>query len=188
MPRLATTLEAILYLKGQPVNLNDLTELAQCTRDDAEDALIELISDYAHRDSALEVIESPSGYSLQLRESFQELTQSLLPAELGVGALRTLAAIALSGSIMQTELVELRGSGAYQHVGELVELGLVRKRKKMGDRTFRLQVTSKFHQYFQLEDLPQPFAALKESLVQENLASADDVSEAEEETVVLEET
>jgi chromosome segregation and condensation protein ScpB len=34
----------------------------------------------------------------------------------------------------------------------------------MGDRTFRLQVTSKFHQYFQLEDLPQPFTSLKESL------------------------
>ncbi|MDB9517181.1 SMC-Scp complex subunit ScpB [Roseofilum reptotaenium CS-1145] len=165
MPRLATTIEAILYLKGQPVSLNDLSELAQCSKDDTEEALIELISDYAHRDSALEVLETPSGYSLQLRESFQELTHNLLPAELGVGALRTLAAIALSGSILQTELVDLRGSGAYQHVGELVELGLVRKRKKMGDRTFRLQVTPKFHQYFQLEDLPQPFSSLKESLV-----------------------
>ncbi len=164
MARLATTLEAILYLKGQPVSLSDLSQLARCSKEEAAEALIELISDYAHRDSALEVLETPSGYSLQLRESFQDLTENLLPAELGVGALRTLAAIALSGSILQTELVDLRGSGAYQHVGELVELGLVRKRKKMGDRSFRLQVTPKFHQYFQLENLPQPFATLKESL------------------------
>jgi segregation and condensation protein B len=155
MPRLASTIEAILYLKAQPLTITELAEFAGCDRRSAEEGLLELMSDYAHRDSALEVIETPKGYSLQLRESFQNLVHILIPADLGVGALRTLAAIALRGPIAQTELVELRGSGAYQHVQELVQQGFVRKRKQSDGRSSWVQVTDKFHQYFQLNQLPQ---------------------------------
>jgi segregation and condensation protein B len=70
-----------------------------------------------------------------------------------------LAAIALRGPLTLTDLVELRGSGAYQHVQELVEMSFVRKRRKANSRSAWLQVTEKFHQYFQVEKLPQPFEA-----------------------------
>jgi segregation and condensation protein B len=153
MPRLATQIEAILYLKGQPLDLATITEYAGCDREDAEEALIELITDYAHRDSALEVVETPAGYSLQLRTSFQNLIQAMIPAELGTGALRTLAAIALKGPITQADLVQLRGSGAYQHVQELLEMGFIRKRRQSGERSYWVQVTNKFHQNFELDQL-----------------------------------
>lgn len=154
--RLSNKIEAILYLKGQPLSIAQLAEFAGCDRPSVEEALIELIDDYAHRDSALEVVETVTGsYSLQLKTSFQELVQTLIPVELGVGALRTLAAIALRSPMTQTELVNLRGSGAYQHVQELVEQGFVRKRRPLDSRSFLLDVTDKFYQYFQLEQLPQ---------------------------------
>lgn len=153
--RLATKIEAILYLKGQPLSLSEIAEYAGCDRAEVNEALIELINDYAHRDSALEVVETPDGYSLQLRSTFHTLMQNLIPPELGVGALRTLAAIALKGPISQTDLVDLRGSGAYQQVQELVELGYVRKRRQADGRSYWLQVTDKFYQYFQLQELPK---------------------------------
>lgn len=156
MTRLASKIEAILYLKAQPLTINRIAEYAQCDREEIEEGLIELMADYAHRDSALEVVETPEGYCLQLRESFQDLVQTLVPVDLGVGALRTLAAIALKGSITQTDLVELRGSGAYQHVQELVSLGFVRKRRQSDGRSYWLQVTDKFYQYFQVDKLPNP--------------------------------
>ena len=152
---LATKIEAILYLKGQPLSLAEIAEYAGCDRATVEEGLIELIDDYAHRDSALEVVETPIGYSLQLRSDFQDLVKTLIPVELGLGALRTLAAIALESPIAQTDLINLRGSGAYQHVQELVDLGFVRKRRQTDCRSFWLDVTDKFHQYFQLEQLPQ---------------------------------
>lgn len=152
---LLAKIEAILYLKGQPLALGDLAEIAKCDRTEVEDALIQLMSDYAHRDSALEVVETDTGYSLQLRETYTELMQTLVSPELGVGALRTLAAIALNGGISQTDLVELRGSGAYQQVQELVELGFIQKRKQPNARSYWLQVTKKFHQYFQVDELPK---------------------------------
>lgn len=153
--RLAPKIEAILYLKGQPLSLSQISEYAGCDRAEVEEALLDLIDDYAHRESALEVVETESGYSLQLREAFQDVMQALVPAELGVGALRTLAAIALKGPLLQTDLVELRGSGAYQHVQELVQLGLIKRRRGEGNgRSYRVQVTEKFHQYFHVENLP----------------------------------
>lgn len=163
MPNLATKIEAILYLKGQPLSITAIAEYAGCDRDDAKDAIIELMSDYAHRDSALEVVESPDGYSLQLRSPFQNLVETLVPLNLGVGALRTLAAIALKGPLTQSDLVNLRGSGAYQHVQELVELGFIRKRRQADSRSYWLQVTDKFPQYFELNQLPQQLGQASES-------------------------
>lgn len=154
-PRLATTIEAILYLKGQPLEMAKIVEFAACDREAVEDALIELMEDYAHRDSALEIVETDQGYSLQLREKYQSLVHVLVPADIGLGALRTLAVIALKGPIDQPELIELRGSGAYQHVQELVERGFVHKRRLSNIRSYRLQVTDQFHQYFQVDQLPK---------------------------------
>lgn len=153
--RLATKIESILYLKGQPLSLGEIAEYARCDRAQAEEAIIELISDYAHRDSALEVVETPTGYSLQLRSMFENLMEDLIPAELGTGALRTLAAIAIKSPILQTDLINLRGSSAYQQVQELVELGFVRKRRQSDGRSYWLEVTDKFHQYFEIDQFSQ---------------------------------
>lgn len=170
MFRLASQIEAILYLKGQALDLAFIAECAGCDRDAAETAMMELMDDYAHRDSALEVVETPIGYTLQLRGSFQTLIDKMIPAEIGTGALRTLAAIAIKGSISQIELVELRGSGAYQHVQELVEVGFVRKRRQPGNRSSLLQVTDKFNRTYEIND----------SLIQQvALASTPAVVEAE---------
>ncbi len=160
MHRLVNQIEAILYLKGQALDLDTIAACADCDRDAATDAIIELMGDYAHRDSALEIIETiDGGYALQLKESFQTLRDKIIPAEIGTGALRTLAAIALKGPIPQSELVELRGSGAYQHVQELAVLGLIRKRRQVGNRSSLIQVTDKFRQTYELSDDLQIYIA-----------------------------
>ncbi|MFN9465729.1 MAG: SMC-Scp complex subunit ScpB, partial [Pseudanabaena sp.] len=112
--------EAVLYLKGQPMNLAAIAEALGCEVEDAEMGLIDLITEYAHRDSALEIMETDVGFSLRLRSEFEDLVHKLIPVDLGRGVLRTLAAIALKKNIVQSELIELRGAGAYQHVQELV--------------------------------------------------------------------
>ena len=153
--RLATKIEAILYLQARPLAIAELMEISGEDRSLIEDALMELMEDYAHRDSALEIIETDQGYSLQLRGAFQSLIQDFVPADLGTGSLRTLAAIALKSPILQTDLIELRGSSAYQQVQDLVEAGFVRKRRQTDGRSYWLEVTDKFHQYFEIDKLPQ---------------------------------
>jgi segregation and condensation protein B len=77
-----------------------IAECAGCKRAQAQKAVHKLMQDYAERDGALEIVETPSGYSLQLRQGLQHLMQNLVPAELGIGALRTLVVIALKGPLV----------------------------------------------------------------------------------------
>ncbi len=155
MTRLSNTIEAILYLKAQPLKIGQIAEFARCDRDTAEEGLIELMGDYAHREGALEIAETEEGYALQLREIYKPLVDTLVPLDIGLGALRTLAAIALRGPIAQSDLVELRGSGVYQHVPDLVDQGFVRKRRQADGRSSWLQITEKFYQHFEIDKLPQ---------------------------------
>ena len=151
--KLTTKIEALLYIRGKPLTLNEIAGSLQAEPEMIEEATIELMNDYAHRDSALEIVENNLGYSLQLKSVYQTLLQELIPTELGKGALRTLAAIALKHPLLQTDLIELRGSSAYQQVSELVELGFIRKRPQTDGRSYWLEVTDKFHQYFEIDQL-----------------------------------
>lgn len=155
MSRLANTIEAILYLKAQPLKIAQIAEFAKCDKDSAEEGLIELMGDYAHREGALEIAETEEGYALQLREVYKPLVDTIVPLDIGLGALRTLAAIALRGPIAQSELVDLRGSGVYQHVPDLVTQGFVKKRRQSDGRSSWLQITEKFYQHFKIDKLPQ---------------------------------
>ncbi len=155
MSQLANTIEAILYLKAQPLKINQIAEFAHCDRKTAEEGLIALMSEYAHREGALEIAETEDGYALQLREVYKPLVDTIVPLDIGLGALRTLAAIALRGPIAQSELVDVRGSGVYQHVPDLVDQGFVKKRRQADGRSSWLQVTEKFYQHFEIDKLPQ---------------------------------
>ena len=77
--------EAVLYLKGQPMNLAAIAEALGCEIEDAEMGLIDLITEYAHRDSALEIMETDVGFSLRLRSEFEDLVHKLIPVDLGRG-------------------------------------------------------------------------------------------------------
>ncbi|NER80839.1 MAG: SMC-Scp complex subunit ScpB [Leptolyngbya sp. SIO1D8] len=181
MPKLASVIEAILYLKGRPLTISSIAEYAGCERDMAEEGLIELMDEYAHREGALEIVEIDEGYCLQLKSGFHHLVDTLIPLDLGVGALRTLAAIALRGPMAQIDLVDLRGSGAYQHVQELVRLGFVRKRRQADGRSFWLQVTNKFHQHFEIDQLPTiPQKAVEPSSIEANNVEETGISGSDE--------
>lgn len=151
---LTNKIEAILYLKAQPTSLHELVVLTNQSIDEVQEALIQLMSDYSYRDSALEILETPNGYSLQLRSCYQSLLEHLIPAELNPSILKTLAAIALKNPILQSDLIVVRGSSAYQHVNQLLEEGFIRKRRQEEGRSYWLEVTDKFHQYFEINQLP----------------------------------
>lgn len=145
---LPARIEAILYLKGRSMTLGELAEISGVNRDAVEMGLITLMADYAHRDTALEIRQEGQRYSLQLRESLGDLVQNLLPVDLSTAALRTLATIALKKRILQSELVELRGSGAYDHIKELLAQNFIERKRQSEGRSFWLSPSEKFHRTF----------------------------------------
>ena len=125
-----------------------MTELAQAERKQVEQALLVLTTSYAQRDSALDIVEQKGSYCLQLRPGLGDLVKNLLPVNLSTATLRTLATIALKKRILQSELVELRGSGAYDHIKELLAQDFIERRRQSDGRSYWLSLSEKFHRTF----------------------------------------
>ena len=102
---LPAQIEAVLYLKGKPLTISEISEALNQSTESIQEALIALMAGYAQRDTALDIQEKNGSYSLQLRAGLGELVQNLLPVDLSVATLRTLATIALKKRILQSELI-----------------------------------------------------------------------------------
>ena len=148
---LPARLEAILYLKGRAVTLKELAQLACCSSEAASTALMILMADYAHRETALEIRQDGDGYSLQLCADLADLVHTLVPLNLGAATLRTLATIALKQPIRQAVLVNMRGSGAYEHIKELMAQGFIARRREQDGRSYWLTLTEKFHRTYTIQ-------------------------------------
>ena len=98
IPSLTSRIEAILYLKGRPISLSELAELARDEPDQVRTAIAMLTTSYAQRDTALEVVEQSGRYCLQLRPALADLVKNMLPVNLSTATLRTLATIALKNA------------------------------------------------------------------------------------------
>ena len=147
-PSLASKIEAVLYLKGRPIGLNELAELAREEPEKVLAALATLTASYSQRDTALEVVEQSGRYCLQLRPALADLVKNMLPVNLSTATLRTLATIALKKRILQSELVDLRGSGAYDHIKELLAQDFIERRRQSEGRSYWLTLSEKFHRTF----------------------------------------
>ena len=147
-PSLTSRIEAILYLKGRPISLSELSELARDEPDQVRTAIAILTTSYAQRDTALEVVEYSGRYCLQLRPVLAELVKNMLPVNLSTATLRTLATIALKKRILQSDLVDLRGSGAYDHIKELLAQDFIERRRQSDGRSYWLTLSEKFHRTF----------------------------------------
>mgnify|MGYP001490026758 CR=1 FL=1 len=145
---LPARLEAILYLKGKPLSLSELSEFSQATTSEVEQGLLALMATYAQRDTALNIEENKGRYSLELRSGMGELVQNLLPVDLSLATLRTLATIALKKRILQSDLVDIRGSGAYDHIKELISQNFIERKRQSEGRSYWLTLSEKFHRTF----------------------------------------
>lgn len=149
MQQLKSRIEAVLFVTAKALTLDEIGVYLDKEPEEIEEALLELIMDYASRDGALE-IDDENGYILQVKEDYSDIVEKICPIDLSSAVLRTLLVIALKQPIRQSELVKLR-SAAYEHISELVEKGLIAKQKDKNGRSINLKTTAKFAEYFKLK-------------------------------------
>ena len=147
---LKSRIEAVLFITAKAITVEEIAEIVQEDPSDVESALIDLIMDYSSRESALE-IDDEDGYIIQVRQEHMDLVEKLVPVELKPALLRTLTVIAIKEPIRQTKLIELRGQSAYDHIQELLQKGLIVRKKDKNGRSFILKTTPKFAEYFKLK-------------------------------------
>ncbi|MDG1542403.1 MAG: SMC-Scp complex subunit ScpB [Candidatus Thalassarchaeaceae archaeon] len=144
---LSIILEAIMFTSGRSMSTDELSKIVDKTSVDVNTALSELQARIKRRqDSALQLTEVSGRWIFEVRpslsphlpESFRPDTpQRLLPAA---------ALIAYHQPMAQSQLVEMLGQRAYDHVRELANLGLIDRRRD--GLTRRLTTTRRFAEYF----------------------------------------
>ena len=147
---LKSRIEAVLFVTGRAVDLKEIAKILEADEQEVEDAMLSLIVDYSSRDGALE-IDDENGYIIQVKDEYMDIVEKLCPVDISNAVLKTLTIIALKEPIRQSELKELRGSTAYEHVQELVDKGLVSRKKDKNGRSYNLKTTEKFAEYFKIK-------------------------------------
>ncbi len=147
---LKSRIEAVLFVTGKAVSLKEISEILEADESEVEDSMLSLIMDYSSRDGALE-IDDEDGYIIQVKEEFMDIVEKLCPVDISNAALKTLTVIALKEPIRQSELKELRGSTAYDHVQELEKKGLISRKKDKNGRSYNIKTTPKFEEYFKIK-------------------------------------
>lgn len=148
-------LEAAFFLADEPVDREEIADVLDLGSMGYVETLIDEVREDLEQDHrGLELVETPEGYELKVKKGHIKHVSHLAPhQDLNEGELRTLALIAYNSPVEQTDIVEIRGNRAYQHVKELVNRGFVSKEKD--GRTAILDVTDQFLEYFDFDSVDQ---------------------------------
>jgi segregation and condensation protein B len=170
-------IEVILFWKSKTVTINSLVETLDCSPDEAKRAIMDLIREYELRDSGLQIVNRGNGFLMEPREEYANVADKLAPVPFKQSTLRTLALIALREPIKQSEIVDTRGSGAYDHVRELAEANWVEK-EQVGS-TFILKTTAAFKKNFKISDsggdLKQQLKKIFQEQADKNILAEDEM-------------
>ncbi|MBT4445885.1 SMC-Scp complex subunit ScpB [archaeon] len=172
MEELKLKIEAVLFAVGKEISPEKIASLTESEIVQVEEQLVILQTEYAQRDHSLQINHREDGmWKLTVRDAYIPLVSSIVEStEIDGALMQTLAVIAWKYPVVQSEIVKMRGSSAYEHMRELVEQGFIIK-ERFG-RTYRVRLTKKFFQYF---DLPSEEAkkAFLEQVPDEILNEAD---------------
>lgn len=154
-------IEAALFAAGIPIDEVTLKKLVG-KKKKVTKIISALMEEYSSRDTGLEILELEGKYVMQVRTEYADLVRSVAPKELSSPVLRTLSMIAYHQPILQSDLVEIRGSSAYDHFRELEDRGLI-KRKPLG-RSKIITTSPGFSEYFGLESSDPGY--IKQKIIQ----------------------
>ena len=148
-------LEAALYLAEDPVTRKEIAEIMNLGSIGYVDMLIQEFEEMLEEEHrGLELIHTEEGYELKVKKDHIDDVSHLAPhQDLNSGELRTLSLIAYNAPVEQTNIIEIRGNRAYQHVKELVSRGFIDKEKD--GRTAILDVTDFFLDYFDIDSVDE---------------------------------
>jgi segregation and condensation protein B len=191
--------ESLLFVNEKPIEIDELSEVLSIDKKMIEEALEELIADYANDSSGIAIVKVAGGFQMcsspvnemWIKKMYRERGKQ----KLSVASLETLAIISYKQPITRMEIESIRGVNIDGVMKHLTDLGLIKieGRKEVPGRPFLYVTTRKFLEYFglnALKDLPklEEFMTLasKEEITEAN-PSKENNAETTEENVVPEE-
>jgi len=165
---LTAVLEAILFVSGEPMSLEDLSEVLEGTDSERiRQALDHLRQTYESAGRGLRIVEVAGGYQIATRSECAPWIRSLekikTATRLSRSGLETLAIVAYKQPVTRGEIEAIRGVDSAYVLKTLLERRIVKiagRREGLG-RPILYGTTREFLQYFGLKDLSE-LPALKE--------------------------
>jgi len=141
--------EAALFSAGKVLTPEELARTTRLEPDAIREHLRALAREYTKRESAIEVAQIGTKWTMQIRSDYAERARTFAPPEIDRDLLKTAALIAYHQPILQSDLFDMIGSKVYEHTKTLEELGLINR--KASGRSFALTTTRYFAEFFGLK-------------------------------------
>lgn len=161
---LVSTLEAMLFAAGDPVEASKLGEVLEIDIETIEKALGYLSAQYDERSSGLMLIRIDSKYQLCTREQYSEEVRRLMEIKkntpLSNAAFEVLAVIAYNKTVTKSFVEQVRGVDCSGPISTLVQKGLIEEKGRLDlpGRPLVYGTTDRFLRCFSLnslDDLPE---------------------------------
>lgn len=154
-------IEALLFVSGDPLQIDDLVSALQIDRRQVEDALTQLCERYDAQNSGLCLVRFADKVQMSTRASCAPYIDRLFSPQtrqtLSQSAIETLSIIAYRQPITRAEVEQIRGVKCEYAVSSLQSKGLiceVGRRETLG-RPILYGTTDEFLRRFDLQDLEQ---------------------------------
>lgn len=160
---LVSTIEAMLFASGDPVEASKLAEVLDIDIETVEKMLGHLSALYDERSSGLMIIRIDNKYQICTREKYSEEVKKLMEIKkntpLSNAAFEVLAVIAYNKTVTRSFIEQVRGVDCSGPISSLVQKGLIEEKGRMDlpGRPLIYGTTDRFLRCFSLnslEDLP----------------------------------
>ncbi len=141
--------EAALFSAGRALTPDELARATRLDPDVIKGHLRALAKEYTKRQSAIEVAQIGTKWTMQIRSEFAERARAFAQPEINRDLLKTVALIAYHQPVLQSDLFDMVGSKVYEHTKNLEDLGLIAR--KPSGRSFALTTTRYFAEFFGLK-------------------------------------
>jgi segregation and condensation protein B len=172
-------IESLLFTSGDPLHINTIASIIECSVDFTESLLEEMIQSFDEdRSRGVRIINTNSEYQMATKprnsDHIQKLLKTNIRQSLSRASLETLAIIAYKQPITRIEIEEIRGVKSDRAITTLVEKNLIKEsgKKEVVGRPNLYNTTDEFLKHFNfnnIEQLPSLDDFVKEIELEEDI-------------------
>ncbi|MCK5452234.1 MAG: SMC-Scp complex subunit ScpB [Candidatus Aenigmarchaeota archaeon] len=142
-------IEAALFVAAKPLSLADLYQVLKIPKSRIKKIIDEMKGHYDGH--GVRIVEADGLYEMKIDQGFEGHVSHLAPhKDFPKAVLQTLSLIAYKNPVKQSNIVEVRGNRAYDHLRELEAKSFIRREES--GHTNIVHITRKFLDYFGLEN------------------------------------
>jgi segregation and condensation protein B len=141
--------EAELFSANKPVTVTELQTVSGLDARTVRSALKKLMDEYNDGDGAIEIAKMGPRYAMQVKKEYTDCASKLADLRVPKDVLKTASLIAYYQPVLQSKMFDLVGNKIYEHVKELEDLGLVKKKPKKN--SVELTTTKRFIETFGID-------------------------------------